>query len=130
MKRIEIQSSIENLTLIEKLVDELSETINFNSDLYANILVGVSEAVNNAIVHGNKNDKSKFVELEYFFSSNNIQFVIRDQGDGFDHYPVPDPTLPENIEKESGRGIFLMNNLADEVIYNDKGNEVSLKFFF
>lgn len=129
MKRLVIESSIENLALIEKLVDGLSETIKFNTDLYANILVSVSEAVNNAIVHGNKCSDIKIVELEYSFSSNHILFIIRDQGDGFDYYQVNDPTTPENIEKETGRGIYLMNSLADEVIYNDIGNEVSLKFF-
>jgi len=130
MKRIEIQSSIENLVEVEKLVDLISESIKFNSDLYANILVSVSEAVNNAIVHGNKNDISKKVEIEFSSTDHYICFVIKDQGNGFNHYSIPDPTLPENIEKETGRGIFLLNNLADEVIYNDKGNEVSLKFFY
>lgn len=74
-------------------------------------------------------DSSKNVTVEYSFNDKNVQFIITDQGDGFNYYSVPDPTLPENIEKEDGRGIFLMNTLADEVIYNDKGTEVSLKFY-
>ena len=130
MKKVEIPSSIENLSLIEKLVDELSETIKFDSDLYANILVSVTEAVKNSIIHGNNSDKTKNVLIEYSYSEHQISFNIKDFGDGFDHYQVADPTLPDNIEKETGRGIFLMNCLADQVIYNDKGNEVSLKFYY
>ena len=129
MKKIELQSRIDNLTIIEKLVDEISLTSTFNSDIYANILVGVSEAVNNAIVHGNKCDPNKMVQIEYSTFSNSILFKVTDEGNGFDYYTISDPTLPDNIENESGRGIFLMNNLADEVIFNDKGNEVSLRFF-
>ncbi len=129
MKKIKISSKVEELLKIEKLVDEISEKTNINSDIYANILVGVTEAVNNSIVHGNKLDKSKFVDIQYSISDKFVQFIITDEGQGFDYHKVPDPTLPENIELEEGRGIFLMNCLADEVIFNDKGNEVSLKFF-
>lgn len=127
--KVDIPSKLENLTEVEKIVDSLSEKINIDGDVYANILVGVTEAVNNSIVHGNKSDESKMVTVEYEYNEKNITFVITDQGSGFNYHSVPDPTLPENIEKEKGRGIFLMNNLADEVIYNDSGNQVSLKYF-
>jgi serine/threonine-protein kinase RsbW len=130
MKKIEIPSSIENLTIIEKLVDELAITVKFGSDLYANILVCVTEAVKNAIVHGNNSDISKSVAIEYSYSGHQVTFVVADSGIGFDYYQVADPTLPDNIEKEAGRGIFLMNCLADQVIYNDKGNEVCLTFHY
>jgi serine/threonine-protein kinase RsbW len=130
MKKIEIPSSIENLTIIEKLVDELAESIKFDSELYANILVCVTEAVKNSIIHGNNSEISKVVTIEYSYSEHQVCFVISDMGTGFNHYQVADPTLPDNIEKETGRGIFLMNCLADQVIYNDKGNEVSLKFYY
>lgn len=130
MKKIEIPSSIENLTIVEKLVDELYEKIKFDTELYANILVCVTEAVKNSIVHGNKEIINNNVSIQYSFNDVQITFVISDTGEGFNHYMVEDPTIPENIEKESGRGIFLMNCLADQVIYNDKGNEVTLKFFY
>ena len=130
MKKIEIPSSIENLTIIEKLVDELAETIKFDSELYANILVCVTEAVKNSIIHGNNSDCSKKVTIEYSYTDHQISFIVKDLGSGFNHYQVNDPTLPDNIEKETGRGIFLMNCLADQVIYNDKGNEVSIKFYY
>lgn len=127
--KIEILSKIEKLTEIERLIDSISETVNISSDIYANILVGVTEAVKNAIIHGNDLDPQKNITIEYSVNQKYITFKITDLGSGFDYYSIPDPTLPENIEKETGRGLFLMNCLADEVVYNDKGNEVNLKFF-
>ncbi|MDA3882525.1 MAG: ATP-binding protein [Bacteroidales bacterium] len=127
--KIEIPSQIENITEIEKLIDSISDKVNISSDIYANILVGVTEAVKNSIIHGNDLDPQKNVYIEYAVNEKYITFSIGDMGTGFDYYSIPDPTLPENIEKETGRGLFLMNCLADEVIYNDAGNEVSLKFY-
>lgn len=127
--KIEIPSKIEKLAEIESLIDSISDQVNISSDIYANILVGVTEAVKNAIIHGNDIDPSMTVEIEYEINKKFIKFTITDKGNGFDYYAVPDPTVPENIEKEYGRGLFLMNCLSDEVVYNDKGNEVSLKFF-
>jgi serine/threonine-protein kinase RsbW len=128
-KLIKLKSSLDSLIEVERLVDELSEKVEFNTDVYANILVALSEAVKNAIIHGNKMDESQNVALHYSITDSHITFIVIDNGIGFNYYSVPDPTLPENIEKEYGRGIYLMNALADDVIYNDKGNEVSLKFY-
>lgn len=127
--KIVIESKIEQIATVEQLIDNLAEQVNIEGDVYANILVGVVEAVSNAIVHGNLSDASKSVTIDYVLTNNNVLFTISDEGKGFNYYSVPDPTLPENLEKEDGRGIFLMNSLADEVVYNDKGNEVSLKFY-
>lgn len=127
--KVELESRLDQLTIVEQLVDTISEQVNVEGDVYANILVGVTEAVNNSIVHGNKEDAQKKVIIDYTVNEKFILFVIEDEGEGFNYYSVPDPTLPENLEKEEGRGIFLMNNLADEVVYNDSGTEVSLKFF-
>ena len=127
--KIEIPSKIDELAKIEQIIDTILEEVNVSHDIYANILVGVTEAVKNAIIHGNKLDPKQTVTLEYEVSEKFIYFTITDKGTGFDFYEVPDPTKPENIEKETGRGLFLMNCLADEVLFNDTGNEVSLKFF-
>ena len=98
--KIELESKLEQLATVEKLVDSIAEKVSIEGDVYANILIGVTEAVTNAIVHGNKLDSSKSVTVEYFWNEKSIQFVITDLGDGFNYYSVPDPTLPENIEKE------------------------------
>ncbi len=128
--KLQISSSLDNLIEVEKEIDGLSDKLKLNSDVYANILVAVTEAVKNAIVHGNKLNQNKDVTISFESNAKYITVTIVDLGDGFDFLKIPDPTLPENIEKEEGRGIFLMNCLADEVVFNDKGNEVSLKFHF
>lgn len=128
--KLEIASSLQNLIEVEKYIDDISSELKLDSDVYANILVAVTEAVKNAIIHGNKLNSSLSVIITSENTDKYIIFSITDFGSGFDFLAVPDPTLPENIEKEEGRGIFLMNCLSDEVIFNDKGNEVSLKFYF
>jgi serine/threonine-protein kinase RsbW len=99
-----------------------------HEDVYGNVLIAVTEAVNNAILHGNKESSELSVDVGVFDESNAFMFEVKDKGEGFDHMNLPDPTAPENIEKENGRGIFLMRNLADEVLYNEKGNEVAILF--
>ena len=66
------------------------------------------EAVNNAIVHGNKSDIKKFVDVQFNLVNNNLQVTVTDEGKGFKPSEIPDPTKPENIELLAGRGVFLM----------------------
>jgi serine/threonine-protein kinase RsbW len=125
---LEISSRPESINTIEKLIDDLRSDYNIHEDAYGNILVAVTEAVNNAIQHGNKYDPNKKVKINYELEEETISFVIRDQGPGFDYYNLPDPTAPENIEKPTGRGIFLMKHLADQIIFSDNGSVVELYF--
>jgi len=129
-KTINFSSVPENLTLVEKLVDEICDNFQINEDYYGNILISITEAVNNAIQHGNKYDPSKNVEVGFNSDDNSeyLYFTIEDQGEGFDFNTLPDPTEPENVEKLNGRGIFLMRNLADEVGYSKDGRMVELNF--
>lgn len=127
-ERLSISSEIENISLVEKMVDDLSTGFNINSDLYGKVLLAVVEGVNNAVVHGNKLDKTKTVTVEYHISDTTLSFSIIDQGRGFDYKAVPDPTTPENIEKPHGRGIFLMNHLADSIEFDQNGSEVRMIF--
>ena len=131
MKRsINFSSVPENLSLVEKLIDEICREYNVDEEHYGNILISITEAVNNAIQHGNKNDPGKNVALECDTDgANGSLFVtVEDQGEGFDFQMVPDPTSPENTEKLSGRGIFLMQNLADKVGFKKNGRLVELNF--
>lgn len=128
VKRIKIESDINNLNIVEKTIDVVTNQIGINQDNYGKILVATLEAVNNAIVHGNKSDTSKFVEIEIAFKENLLQIEITDEGAGFRPEKVPDPTFPENIEAINGRGVFLMSKLADEIEFNKKGNSVKLRF--
>jgi len=127
-KKIEIESKLENICFVEKMIDEISEEIKVSSDLYGKILIATIEAVNNSIVHGNKLNPDKLVVIEVFFEDSNLRINIMDEGTGFDYNKVPDPTTPENIENISGRGVFLMKKLADNLIFNDSGTQVDLIF--
>jgi serine/threonine-protein kinase RsbW len=122
------KSEIRNINLVERLIDDISAKYELHSDIYGKLLLAVVEGVNNAIVHGNKLEKDKDVVLQYEISDKDIQFIIGDNGTGFNYHNLPDPTQPENLEKSHGRGIFLMKHLADEVEFNEKGNEVKIFF--
>jgi serine/threonine-protein kinase RsbW len=128
VERIVIESDIKNISLIEKLIDDVSNQYNLHSDVYGKILLAIVEGVNNAIVHGNKLDLSKKVALEYQVTDKSVEFIITDEGSGFEYSSIPDPTLPENIEKTHGRGIFLMNHLADNIEFDNNGSKVKLIF--
>jgi serine/threonine-protein kinase RsbW len=130
VEKVIIKSDITNISVVEKLIDDISIQYNLHSDMYGKLLLAIVEGVNNAIVHGNKLDKSKNVTLEYLVSDNEVSFTIEDEGIGFDYDTIPDPTLPENIEKTHGRGIFLMNHLADKIEFENQGSRITLIFNF
>ena len=92
-------------------------------------MIAVTEAVNNAIKHGNAGNSSKNVALSLSMDENIIRFRIEDEGQGFDFHNLPDPTSPENLEKPGGRGIFLMKHLSDEVYFIEGGKVVELGFY-
>ena len=126
--KICLQSDPKSLLSLESWINSLCETYSISAELYGNILIALSEAVNNAITHGNKNivDKEAFVEA--YIADNILVFTVTDQGEGFNFLNLPDPTLPENLEKPQGRGIFLMNHLSDGVVYQEPGNSVEISF--
>ncbi len=126
---IQVPSITENIRMIESFIDNAKERYHLDDDIYGNIMIAVTEAVNNAIKHGNANNKSKNVFLSLCLQKNLIQFVIKDEGPGFNYEDLPDPTAPENLEKPGGRGIFLMKHLSDEVNFKENGRVVELSFY-
>ncbi len=126
---IQIPSIVENIRMIESFIDNAKERFDLDEDLYGNIMIAVTEAVNNAIKHGNGNNSSKNVFLSLTLDENLLTFVIKDEGSGFEYNNLPDPTAPENIEKPGGRGIFLMRHLSDEVEFTENGKTVELSFY-
>ena len=127
-ERIEFPSKAENIHLVEKMIDEVCAKHNVHESHYGNILIALTEAVNNAIHHGNRLDPAKQVVVGYKINGDKGTFVVRDQGPGFDFEHLPDPTNPENIEKPHGRGVFLMRALADEVSFDDSCAGVAMTF--
>ncbi len=128
LKKIDIPSVPNNISLVEKLVDDICENLGIKENKYGNILIAITEAVNNAIVHGNKKDSNKTTSITCSHKDNKILFSISDEGSGFDFDSVPDPTDPKNIEKSKGRGIFLMSHLSDKISFENKGTRVELTF--
>jgi len=126
---IEIPSLAENIRIIESFIDNAKEKYHLNDDIYGNIMIAVTEAVNNAIRHGNKDNSSKNVSISLSLEDGMIKFKVQDEGNGFDFHKLPDPTAPENISKPGGRGIFLMKNLSDEVDFKENGKVVELSFY-
>jgi serine/threonine-protein kinase RsbW len=126
--KIQIPSIIENIRIVESFIDNSREKFQIEDDIYGNIMVAVTESVNNAIRHGNKFDKDKNVYLSLFVEPNQLRFEIEDEGSGFDPNSLSDPTAPENLENPGGRGIFLMRNLCDDVNFSNDGRTVSLTF--
>ena len=125
---VKIPSLVENIRIVESFIDNVKDKLNIPDDVYGNIMIAVTESVNNAIIHGNKLNKDAAVALSVYDESDSFCFSVTDDGNGFDYHNLPDPTSPENIEKENGRGIFLMRNLADDVEFNELGNEVLVLF--
>ena len=127
--QIQIPSLSENIRIIESFIDNAKDKYDLDDDIYGNIMIAVTESVNNAIIHGNGGDKSKNVELKLELEDNAIKFFVEDEGNGFAFENLPDPTAPENLNKPGGRGIFLMKHLCDEVTFKENGRIVELTFY-
>ncbi|PWG82630.1 ATP-binding protein [Pararcticibacter amylolyticus] len=126
---LQLPSKLESITIVENFIDNLKEEYQIPPDTYANVLTCMSEATINAIIHGNKQDEHKKVYINLEVSDRKrMQFTVTDEGDGFDYNRLPDPTAPENLENLTGRGIFIIKHLADQCIFNVKGNEIELHF--
>ncbi|MCS6821497.1 MAG: ATP-binding protein [Microscillaceae bacterium] len=127
--KIQIPSMMQNIRIVESFIDHAKERHEIDDDIYGNIMIAVTESVNNAIKHGNKEDHNKTVNLSMELHDNFIRFWVEDEGEGFDYNNIPDPTAPENVEKLGGRGIFIMRQLADEVRFHKNGSLVELIFY-
>ena len=127
-QKLLIPSKTENIVLVEKLVDDVCDLFDIKEDIYGHILVALTEAVNNGLQHGNKANPDTHIEVTFKVKEDKLYFTVKDQGLGFDHTTLPDPTDPKNIEKPTGRGIFLMKHLCDSVAFEDKGTKVVMEF--
>lgn len=127
-KRITIESRISNLNVVEAMLDSVTNEIGLNREYYGKVMVSALEAVNNAIIHGNKSVPDKSVDIEVVFQENTLEIVVTDEGTGFRPDTVPDPTSPENLESLNGRGVFLMSRLSDDIEFNERGNSVKMIF--
>jgi len=123
-----LPSEFDSISKVEGIIDAICKTLNVSEDYYGNVLVAVTEAVNNAIEHGNKLNSSVMFTLSAAHSESVFCFNVCDVGNGFNYQDLPDPTNPENIFKENGRGVFLMRSLSDDVEFEDGGRSVTVYF--
>ncbi len=128
VETLSIPSDFGSIPKVESLIDDVCERLQVNEDYYGNVLIAVTEAVNNAIEHGNEKRSELNVDLSVGDKPTDFCFSVKDHGNGFDFKNLPDPTAPENIEKENGRGIFLMRSLAEAVEFEDEGRNVNIYF--
>lgn len=122
-------SDPDNLAEVEKFFTDVADEFNLDDEIKNNLSLSLSEAASNAMVHGNKLDPKKYVDIIITVGDNKIEVVIKDEGNGFDPSSVPDPTAPENLLKDSGRGIHIMKTFLENIRYNftDSGTEVILE---
>ena len=126
--QISIASSPDNISELESFIDQIREENEIKDEIFGNVLIALTEAVNNCIEHGNLCDSSKDVVVSCAIRDNILTCSAEDQGAGFDYKHLPDPTDPDNIEKATGRGVFLMRQLSDDLVYSNNGATVEMKF--
>lgn len=125
---LQLPSRPASIIQLETLIENIADKYQVADDTFANMMTCLSEAVINAIVHGNQLDADKLVIVNAEIDNRRIIWTVSDEGPGFSPDQLPDPTAPENLEALSGRGVFIIKQLADQCIYNDRGNEIELHF--
>ncbi len=115
---LEIESDPNNLITVEEFVNYFSVDLKLAEDKIPGLLLSITEATTNAIIHANKSNKDKKVKISVNKVDGKLFIKIKDEGKGFDPEKVPDPTEPENLLKDSGRGLYLMKIYMDDLKYN------------
>lgn len=126
--KLSISSEIGNIVKVENFIESFVDAFDLKSELFGNISLTVIEAVNNAIVSGNKCSADKEVCVEAWKDDGHFYVSVEDEGEGFDYTYIPDPTLPDNLVKDAGRGLYVMKTLSDELCFEKNGAKVTLIF--
>ena len=127
-KMLTISSNPNNILEVENYLRDAQLDLKIDEVRFPDILISITEAVNNAIIHGNNADESKEVKINMVGQSTGIAISVSDEGKGFDPEELPDPTAPENIECCGGRGVYIMSRLADELSFANNGSTVQMFF--
>lgn len=122
-------SIVSHLKDVEEIINALFKEYSIAEDLYGNVLLCTMEACNNAIVHGNNSNPELIFKVSFRIINNELEVTVEDSGPGYDFNNLPNPTDPENIDKPTGRGIFLVRSLADELNFENDGTLLKMKFF-
>jgi serine/threonine-protein kinase RsbW len=116
--KLDLASRFEMLDVAQTVLSQVCKIIGFGDEVTHYLAVAVRESVVNAIKHGNNQDESKRVEIQFVIREQSLEVEVKDQGEGFQPEEVPDPLAPENLLKAYGRGIFFMRQFMDEVSYS------------
>jgi serine/threonine-protein kinase RsbW len=122
-----IKSETSELKKVEYFLEDIFNRNNLSKKYFNRLYLCVSEAIINAIKHGNRNDLNKKVIIKISCLTHEMEVLIEDEGEGFNRSILQNPTTTENIRKESGRGIFIIENLTDKIEFNEKGNRIQFK---
>lgn len=123
-----LDSHPKNIAEVEPFVAQAAKAFDISEDVFGIMLITITEAVSNAILHGNCARAGKQVHVSTRCAGGRISFVVRDEGNGFDPDSLPDPTAPCRLAVEGGRGVYLMRSLCDCVKFSDGGRVVELEF--
>ncbi|KAB2921660.1 MAG: ATP-binding protein [Bacteroidetes bacterium] len=126
LHELHIPSSRKNIHRVEEFFRTVNESYGLPDEKLHALLVAVTEAVNNGIIHGNRNDETKMVTVTCGRKGERLTVTVRDEGSGFDPSSVTDPLEEDNLLRTGGRGVFLMKAFMESVSYNAEGNEVTL----
>ena len=126
--RMVIQSDLNNIHKVEAITEKIANYMKFSEEDKDSLAISVTEIVGNAISHGNKKDINKNVTVDFEYEGDTIAVIIQDEGGGFNEQEIANPLEPENLLKESGRGIFIVRALMDQVDINcnKQGTQVRL----
>lgn len=128
-EKLTLDSRPENISSIERFVEEICDYYNINDTYFGNILIALTEAFQNALIHGNQNDPTKQIHVVFESKPKGLSFTVKDEGTGFDPDIVPDPLdLEIEADTEKGRGIFLMRSLSDKMLVTDEGRSIEMFF--
>lgn len=114
----ECRSEPKEIARVEPFLKEINDALRLDDGTFYRLLVAGTEAINNGILHGNKSDPRKKVFVKCTVKDSELVLLVKDQGNGFKPEEVPDPLEEKNLMKTSGRGIFLMRSLMDEVTFS------------
>lgn len=128
LSMLKVHSKVDSIVTVEEYVHKVFVSFQIPIEKYGDILISLTEAVNNAMIHGNALDENKFVCIHHKLIDKRIYFYIQDEGCGFDLDLIPDPTCKENIEETGGRGVKIMFALADHLCYHNEGKYLEIGF--
>lgn len=124
---IQIHSDKIYLDEVETFIRKFFETYHIQEKFFSKVLICVNEAVVNSVMHGNRFDAKKKVKIQSFTCHNYLYFRIIDEGEGFNYNDLPDPTDEKNLHSETGRGIYIIKNISDDISFSEKGNIIEFK---